>query len=63
MWHVILDRSHWTLNILAFQVWVLDSVIGAARAGKEEPTDVKRVLEVVEKIPLPIESRQITLHF
>lgn len=40
------------------QAWILDSVVGAVKVGKEEPTDVSRVLSEVERVPTPIPSRQ-----
>jgi len=40
------------------QAWILDSVVGAVKVGKDEPTDVSRVLDEVESIPLPVPSRE-----
>ena len=34
-------------------------MVGSVKVGKEEPTDVWRVLEEVDKIQTPISSRQV----
>lgn len=44
-------------RLSAAQVWVLDSMVGRAKLGAEEPTDVQQVIQEVARIPLPVPSR------